>query len=168
MRAAVACLVLALGCEQPHQEIIWSAKEPFALLLAGYPYSQAEARRALAEGIGQFDGTVVTSGQQITLRYDSACNANINPEFAAAVSASNRREIVICPKFADAIRKFGGDEAKAADAILKHELGHVFGGIHTATGLMTAVNNGEFRAFQSSDIASICNQGMIISSRCAN
>ena len=87
--------------------------------------------------------------RDIHIDYDPDCNVNINPQFAAAVSPSNRSRIVVrCDK--RTTLKICGDfhEAKTADVTIKHELGHVLRlDYHASTGLMKAVNDGSLRMF---------------------
>jgi hypothetical protein len=167
MRAIVAFLLGVLAGCAPAGVSSWDAREPFSIEFVDYPFSQPEARRALTEGLGQFAAKVTPDGsQRITLRYDPECNVKINAAFAAAINPLHRQEIIVCPKFADALRQFRNDQAKTADVVLKHELGHVLGGVHIPTGMMQAVGDGTYRAFQPADIAAICSQHILNSPVC--
>lgn len=148
----------------------WDTARPFSLAISSnYPFAPSAARQAISAGLWQFGGILGAGadGQDIHIDYDPDCNVNINPQFAAAVSPSNRSRIVVCPRYAQSLKDFGGDEAKTADVTIKHELGHVLGlDYHASTGLMKAVNDGSLRMFQTSDIAAICGAGHVISPAC--
>lgn len=167
MKIAVLLAFLA-GCGSNGEDVSrWSAAVPFRLSFAqDYPFSRAETERAVSEGLAQFAAKLTPDGtQNIVIDYDPACVGHL--EFAAVVDGFRRSRIIVCPAYRQAIADFKGDERKAADVTIKHELGHVLGlRGHIPAGLMQAVSNGTYRTFQQEDIVAVCAAGVLSSVAC--
>ena len=126
---------------------------------------------------GQFEGTLSTStptDQTIIVEFNPECvcrgcigDAEKSDRTAAFVAQREYDRIEVCPVSYAAIDDLG--QARAADMILKHELGHVLGLVeHQEMGLMQAVVNDRLmvRQFAPSDIRAICSTGRILSQVC--
>lgn len=178
--AAMAVLVVLAGsgCDGGGYGVRWTMSKAFAVRVSeGVPYLQTEVVRALREGLGQLGGTLTTdkpTDQIITVEYDPDCvcrgclGDNVKSDRTAAYVAQREYDrIAVCPVSHAAIADLG--QARAADMILKHELGHVLGLIeHQPTGLMQGVVNDRLtvREFAQSDLMAICATGRVMSLVC--
>lgn len=178
--AAMAVLVVLAGsgCDGGGYGVRWTMSKAFAVRVSeGVPYLQTEVVRALREGLGQLGGTLTTdkpTDQVITVEYDPDCicrgclGDNVKSDRTAAYVAQREYDrIAVCPVSHAAIADLG--QARAADMILKHELGHVLGLIeHQPTGLMQGVVNDRLtvREFAQSDLMAICATGRVMSLVC--
>lgn len=174
---ALVLLLTMSACDGGGFGIRWFLSQPFAVRVGeGVPFLQDEVTRSLREGIEQFGGTVneAPAKQTIVVEFDPECscptctnNAIKSNQTAAYVAQRSYDRIEVCPQSELAIGELG--QARAADLILKHELGHVLGLVtHQPDGLMQAVVNDRLmiRSFQPSDIAAICQTGRIVSTTC--
>lgn len=178
--AAIALLVVLVsaGCDGGGYGVRWTFGKPFAVRVGeGVPFRQTEVVRALREGLGQLGGTLTereSTDQTLTVEYDPDCvcrgclGDSIKSDRTAAYVAQREYDrIAVCPVSHAAIADLG--QARAADMILKHELGHVLGLIdHQPTGLMQGVVNDRLtvREFTPSDLRVICGTGRILSLVC--
>ncbi len=178
--AAMAVLVVLAGsgCDGGGYGVRWTMSKAFAVRVSeGVPYLQTEVVRALREGLGQLGGTLTTdkpTDQIITVEYDPDCvcrgclGDNVKSDRTAAYVAQREYDrIAVCPVSHAAIADLG--QARAADMILKHELGHVLGLIeHQPTGLMQGVVNDRLTVgeFAQSDLMAICATGRVMSLVC--
>lgn len=162
-------LAFLAGCGSVSEDTFrWMAWVPFRLTITdAYPFSRVEAERAVTEGLGQFAAKLTLDGDQnIVLDYDPMCVGHL--EWTATVDSFKRSRIIGCPAYRNALsNEFRGDERKAADVIIKHELGHALGlRGHIPAGLMQAVSDGSYRSFQSADIVAVCSAGVLSSVVC--
>jgi hypothetical protein len=144
-------------------------RKPVQVIIEDQPLDSTEARRALAEGLRQlgFQATEIEAGQTITAVRDDCTCASCSRNTAAWVDPVSYDVIRVCDRASVAARDLGA--ARAADLILKHELGHVLGlRGHTPDGLLSARldDHADTRSYTSSDITAICGAGGLASPVC--
>lgn len=176
---AALLLASASGCsEAPDRDRRFDLAQPVCLALgSALPIDAGQVERALREGVEQFGGRVTIErgcSQAVTVVYDAACKCteplctSTTPRTAAYVGPWQWSVIHLCPRSYEAALSVGA--AVAADVILKHELGHVFGlQQHLSAGTMMADVpdlNWPVRRFTAADVAVICAQHRISSPAC--
>jgi len=170
MKSAIAVVALLTACG-PGQGLNdrWTVRKPVQVIIEDQPLDSTEARRALAEGLRQlgFQTTETGAGQTITAVRDDCTCASCNRNTTAWVDPVSYDVIRVCDRAGVAARDLGA--ARAADLILKHELGHVLGlRGHTPSGLLSARldDHADTRSFTRSDITAICDAGGLASPVC--
>lgn len=166
------------GCGDVAAGVRFDMSRPVCLALGtALPIDTGQAERALREGVEQFGGRLTIEAgcpQVVSVVYDAACSCTetlctpTTPQTAAYVGPWQWSTIHVCPRSKETILAVGMEAA--ADALLKHELGHVFGHKgHLAAGTMMADTvdlDRPVRRFTSTDVAAICAQRKVSSSAC--
>ena len=170
MKSVIAVVALLTACG-PGQGLNdrWTVRKPVQVIIEDQPLDSTEAHRALAEGLRQLglQTTNTEAEQTITATHDDCTCLSCNRNTAAWVDPVSYDVIRVCDRAGVAARDLGA--ARAADLILKHELGHVLGlRGHTPDGLLSARldDHADIRSFTRSDITAICDAGGLASPVC--